>query len=87
MSNIKIICDSMNDIPKDMLDKYDIEQIPLTVIFEGKEYRAGVDIDGDEFYKLLKNSSSMPTTSQVTYITYKEVFEKYIKEGKTILYM
>ena len=39
MSNIKIICDSMNDIPKDMLDKYDIEQIPLTVIFEVKNYK------------------------------------------------
>ena len=27
MSNIKIICDSMNDIPKDIANKYDIELI------------------------------------------------------------
>ena len=27
MSNIKIICDSINDIPKDIVDKYDIELI------------------------------------------------------------
>lgn len=87
MSNIKIICDSMNDIPKDIADKYDIEILPVTMIFEGKEYKAGKDIDGDEFYKLLRTSDSMPSTSQITYITYKEVFEKYIKEGKSILYM
>ena len=87
MSNIKIICDSMNDIPKDIADKYDIELIPVTMILEGKEYKAGEDIDGDEFYQLLRNSDSIPSTSQITYVTYKEVFEKYVKEGKTILYM
>lgn len=87
MSNIKIICDSINDIPKDIANKYDIELLPVTMILEGKEYKAGKDIDGDEFYELLRTSESIPTTSQITYVTYKEVFEKYIKEGKTILYM
>ncbi|MGL5314775.1 MAG: DegV family protein [Peptostreptococcaceae bacterium] len=87
MSNIKIICDSMNDVLKEVVDKYDIEVLPVTMIFEGKEYRAGVDIDGNEFYQLLRSSESMPSTSQITYITYKEVFEKFIKEGKTVLYM
>lgn len=87
MSNIKIICDSMNDVLKEVIEKYDIEVLPVTMVFEGKEYKAGVDIDGDEFYKLLRSSENMPSTSQITYITYKEVFEKYIKEGKTVLYM
>ncbi|MGL6106871.1 DegV family protein [Romboutsia sp.] len=87
MSNIKIICDSMNDVLKEAIEKYNIEVLPVTMIFEGKEYKAGVDIDGDDFYKLLRSSESMPSTSQITYITYKEVFEKHIKEGKTVLYM
>ncbi|MGL5346722.1 MAG: DegV family protein [Peptostreptococcaceae bacterium] len=87
MSNIKIICDSMNDVSKEIIEKYDIEILPVTMIFDDKEYRAGVDIDGNEFYNLLKNTESMPSTSQITYITYKEVFEKYINEGKTVLYM
>lgn len=87
MNNIKIICDSMNDVPKEIMEKYDIEMLPVTMIFEGKEYRAGVDIDGDGFYKLLRSSESMPSTSQITYITYKEVFEKYLAQGKTVLYM
>ena len=87
MSNIKIICDSMNDVSKEIIEKYDIEILPVTMIFDDKEYRAGVDIDGNEFYKLLKSTESMPSTSQITYIIYKEVFEKYINEGKTVLYM
>lgn len=61
--------------------------LPATIIFDGKEYRAGVDINTDEFYKLLRTNKEIPTTSQVTYITFKETFEKYLSEGKKVLYM
>lgn len=87
MNNIKIIYDTMNDLPDNIADKYDIEMLPATIIFQGKEYKAGVDIDNGEFYKLLRNSKEMPTTSQVTYITFKETFEKYLNEGKKVLYL
>ncbi len=87
MSNIKIICETMNDLPDGISGNYDIEVLPVTIIFEGQEYKAGVDIDTDEFYKMLRKSETMPSTSQVTYATFKDVFEKHINEGKTVLYM
>lgn len=88
MNNIKIICETMNDLPDGLLDKYsNIEVLPVTIVFEGKEYRSGVDMNTDEFYQMLRSSESMPSTSQVTYATFKEVFEKYLKEGKKVLYM
>ena len=36
MKNIKVICDSLSDIPKELIQKYDIEVVPLTVILDGK---------------------------------------------------
>ena len=87
MSNIQIICDTMNDVPKEIVEKYNIEILPATIVFDGIEYKAGVDIQGDEFYKMLRSSNSMPTTSQVTYATFKDTFEKYLNEGKKILYL
>lgn len=87
MSNIKIICDTMNDVPNDIVEKYNIEVLPATIVFEGKEYKAGVDIKGNEFYELLRSSETMPSTSQITYATFKETFEKYLNEGKQILYL
>ncbi|MGL5715346.1 MAG: DegV family protein [Paraclostridium sp.] len=87
MSNIKLVCDSLSDIPKDLINKYDIEVIPLTVIFDGKEYVDGIDLTKDEFYKMLRSSDSMPKTSQCTYIQFKEVFERYLNEGKDVLYI
>ena len=52
MGKIKLICDSMADLTKEQIEKYDIEVLPLTVILEDKEYKdlyyTGeiLDIDG-----------------------------------------
>ncbi len=87
MKNIKIVCDSLSDIPKDLINKYDIHVVPLTVIFDGVEYIDGVDISKEDFYKMLRNSSNLPKTSQATYTRFKDAFDKYIAEGKQILYI
>ena len=82
---IKIICDSMSDVPKEIIEKYGVEIIPLTVIFNGVEYMDGIDITLSEFYKMLRESESMPKTSQITYAQFKEVFEKY--KDEEVLYI
>ena len=40
---IKLICDSMCDIPEEIVNKEFVEMIPLTINIDGKEYH---------FYKL-----------------------------------
>jgi DegV family protein with EDD domain len=87
MSNIKVVCDSLSDIPKTLIDEYDIDIVPLTIIIDGKEYRDGIDISINEFYTKLRTEKVVPKTSQATYIQFKEVFDKHIKDGKTILYV
>lgn len=87
MNNIKIICDSLSDVNKEYLEKYDIDVVPLTLILDGKEYRDGIDIQAGEFYKILRDENAYPKTSQATYAQFKEVFDKYTKEGKTIIYI
>ena len=46
---IKIMVDSSSDC---MVDAYDYF-VPLTVNIDGKEYRSGIDLDSETFYKLL----------------------------------
>ncbi|MGL6105175.1 DegV family protein [Romboutsia sp.] len=87
MRDLKIICDSLSDIPKDLIDKYDIEVVPLTVILDGKEYKDGIDLSNDEFYRILRETNAYPKTSQATYAQFKEVFKKYVNEGRAVLYI
>lgn len=74
---IKLICDSLCDVPKELIQKYDIDVVPLNIILGDKEYKEGIDITNDEFYKRMKEKTEVPKTSQATYIQFKEIFDKY----------
>lgn len=87
MNEIKIICDSLSDVNKEYLEKYDIDVVPLTVILNEKEYRDGIDMQPEEFYRILREENAYPKTSQATYTQFKEIFDKYTKDGKKILYI
>ncbi|MCC0694189.1 DegV family protein [Clostridioides sp. ES-S-0048-02] len=82
---IKLVCDSLCDIPDEISKKDYIEIVPLTVIFNDREYIEGVDIDKEEFYKKVKEIKQIPKTSQATYMEFKEVFDKFIEEGYHII--
>ncbi|WP_343338871.1 Fatty acid-binding protein [Terrisporobacter petrolearius] len=83
---IKIVCDSISDLPQEILEKYNVDIIPLTVIFNDKEYLAGENLTTKDFYKMLRESDSIPKTSQATYVQFKSVFEKY-DENTQIIYI
>lgn len=84
---IKIVCDSISDLPIEIIEKYDIEIVPLTVIFGGAEYLDGENLTNNKFYKMLRETDSMPKTSQATYAQFKLVFEKYNNSDTQVLYI
>lgn len=75
--NIKLICDSLCDVPNELITKYNIDVIPLTIIVEDKEFKDGIDLTNKEFYEMMKKIDGVPKTSQATYMQFKEVFDKY----------
>ncbi|MDD7182305.1 DegV family protein [Peptostreptococcus porci] len=85
--DIKLICDSLSDIPDEIQAKEYLEVVPLTLIMDGKEYKDGVDISKEEFYKVVMEMEDIPKTSQATYGQFIEIFEKNINQGKKILYI
>lgn len=82
---IRIITDSVADIPLAMAQKYDIIVLPLTVNFETVSYRDGIDLTQIEFFTHLKQAQKLPTTSQVPPGVFHEVFEKLINSGDQII--
>jgi DegV family protein with EDD domain len=61
---IGIVTDSTADLSPELVKQYEIEIVPLTVNLQGKEYRDGVDITSDEFYRGLRAGGVQPFTSQ-----------------------
>ena len=87
MKELKIICDSLADIPKYLVNKYDIEVVPLTIRIDEVDYKDGINISNKDFYEKIKSIYEVPKTSQATYVQFSEIFNKYIDENKDILYI
>jgi DegV family protein with EDD domain len=88
MKDTVILIDSCSDLPREYIEKNNIPSIGLTVNFKGQQIvdDFGKTISYKEFYNAVKEGE-MPTTSQINSYTYKDVFERYIKEGKSIIYL
>lgn len=82
---IKILTDSTADLPKEIVNKYDITVLPLKVIFGEKEYVDGVDLSPEEFYDMLIQAEELPTTSQLTPEQFLPYFEQAKKDGDDLL--
>ncbi|WIF94941.1 DegV family protein [Caminicella sporogenes] len=78
---IKIITDSLSDIPRELAHEYDISIIPLTVRFGTKEFKDGIDIKPQEFYEMLKESHEIPSTSQVSPNEFKKAIKEALNSG------
>jgi DegV family protein with EDD domain len=71
---IALVTDSTCDIPQDILEKYQISMIPLTLQVGASVYLDRTTIASEQFYNLLETSPVYPTTSQPSY---KDFINKY----------
>lgn len=83
--DIKIVADSLCDLPEELLERYDIDVVALNIYFGESSYKDGLNINKKEFYDKLKESKETPSTSQVNPSDFEAVFEKY--PDRTILYI
>ncbi|MCR4425561.1 MAG: DegV family protein [Firmicutes bacterium] len=63
MPRVKIVTDSSNGLPPEIVSKYDITVVPIQIQFGAESYKEGWDITREEFYRKL-DEPVMPTTSQ-----------------------
>ncbi|UHA72812.1 DegV family protein [Paenibacillus sp. 481] len=87
MSRIKIFSDSTCDLPKDLIDQYDISIIPLYVTFGETAYRDGVEMTTERMYKLVDEQGSLPKTAAPSPADFMAAFEPFVREGRDILYI
>ena len=78
---IAIMTDSTSDIPQEIVEQYDIQVVPLRILYKDEEYRDQVEISSEEVYSRLVDeipSTSLPSPSDVL-----ALFERLKEEGFT----
>lgn len=82
---IRIITDSMCDVPKDFVEKYGIKVMPLTVYFGDQSFKDGIDLTLEEFLARLEVAEELPTTSQVPPGEFIEAFREELDKGNKVI--
>lgn len=65
--NIGLVTDSTCDIPIELLQKYQIQVVPLTVHFGEEFFIDRITIQPEQFFKKLETSKVHPTSAQPTF--------------------
>lgn len=84
MNKVAIVTDSTTAIPPDVALDHNISVVPLTVNWDGKTLKDGIDITGEMFYSKLSTAVTLPTTSQPSPGDFAAVFEKLLSQGYDI---
>ena len=82
---VKIVTDSVADIPPTVAAELGITIIPVLVRFGEETYRDGIDITNDQFYERLVNSKVMPTTSVPSMDMFARTYARLAEETDEIL--
>jgi DegV family protein with EDD domain len=84
---MQIVTDSGTDLylPPEQIGGLKIHVIPLVVTLEGRSYQEGVDIQTDEFYRLLAATDALPVTSQPSSGVFAEVYRRLAAKDPEIL--
>jgi DegV family protein with EDD domain len=63
ISQVRIITDSTNCLPAELIRQYGICVVPVGLVMEGKVYKDLVDITPEQFWKIFMDLKEQPSTS------------------------
>ena len=71
---VRVVTDSANDIPSDIVEELGITVVPAYVRFGNTDYKDGVELTTDQFFDRLMNGPDFPATSQPSVGDFSEVY-------------
>ncbi|PEZ08074.1 fatty acid-binding protein DegV [Bacillus sp. AFS018417] len=85
MQKIKIVTDSTADLSPDVIEKYDIHVIPLSIFVNGQTYLDRIDLQPDEFIEEMEKAEELPKTSQPAVGSFVEMYDRLGEDGSQVL--
>lgn len=77
---IIVTTDSTSDLPKELVEKYNIGVMPLNVNLGDDTFEDGIDIGPEKIFNYVDNTGNLPKTGARSSLAYQEFFEKQMKD-------
>ncbi|MGM0397050.1 MAG: DAK2 domain-containing protein [Bacillota bacterium] len=75
---IALVTDSIADLPREVMDKYQIHMLPLNLMADGSNYLDKTTISSEYFYRLMDEIEEYPSSSQPS-IPVAQDFIKFLR--------
>ena len=82
---MKIITDSTADLPRETYEREEIGVVPLTIRLGDRTWSDFFDIEPDDYYATLRESTASPVTSQPSPQAFIDAYEPYATKGEPVL--
>lgn len=82
---VALVADSSADLPDAVLDRHHIALVPLQVVFGAASFQDRVGLKPEEFYRRLRQSPELPTTSQPAPAAFIQAFRDARQEADEVV--
>ena len=83
---IRFLADSTCDMSPEIVERFNVTVIPLSVELNGKYYTDGVDITPDEIISAVNGGANLPKTSAINVAEYREAFTKALEDSDAVIH-
>lgn len=83
--NLRIVTDSVSDLPQELVDKYRIVVVPALIRFGKRTYLDGIEITHQELYRRMLEEDEVPKSSQPSPGQFLEAYKEVAAQGASIL--
>lgn len=80
MLRTAVVCDSASDLTRALAKKYEIYMVETPIIIDGTSFLLG-DYTMEEFYKMVDNAQTFPTTSQPSVQQFVDAYNQAAADG------
>ena len=80
-----IASDSTCDLGPELIARYNIQILPLSVNLGNKIYTDGVDIDPDMIYRHYEEQHELPKTAAPNVLDFETLYQKYTAQGYAVV--
>lgn len=63
IDRVAVVTDSVSCLPRDLVEKYAVKIVSISIVIDGRAYRDGIDITAKEVYELVATSKNLPGTT------------------------
>lgn len=84
--NVVIGSDSTSDLNADLMDRYQVKTVPLTVNLGDRAYKDGLDIDPEMIYRHYEEHKELPKTASPNISDFQSFFAEQTADGSEVVF-